>query len=271
MVAAGVVAMVNAPIVPPGGEAYGLLQVDSRKPREFSDQDAQFLRTYTAILGPVVDRLLKVRDLEISLERNERLMVKLRHRIKNNIATIMRIIRIRQMSVKTKEARDELSTVGDRVDTLNLIHRQMYETSSADRIGLRRYLEELGENLLGLHNAEVTNVRLDFDVVDCACRADIASTLGLILNEFATNSLKYAFDADGGVIGVAAVQTTEGGLELRLWDDGKGLPAPPEEAAAETGAGTGMTLINALARQIGAAAQWTSNGGVQLRLTMKSC
>ncbi|MCP3395513.1 GAF domain-containing protein [Bradyrhizobium sp. CCGB12] len=58
----GIVALVNVPISLPGGKAFGLLQVDAREARSFDDDDIQFLRTYAMILGPVIDRLRKVRD-----------------------------------------------------------------------------------------------------------------------------------------------------------------------------------------------------------------
>jgi PAS domain S-box-containing protein len=69
MRAHGVVAIVNVPIFLPGGEAFGLLQVDARESREFGDDDIQFLRTYATILGPLIDRLRKVRELEANSER----------------------------------------------------------------------------------------------------------------------------------------------------------------------------------------------------------
>ncbi|MGI4977844.1 MAG: PAS domain S-box protein [Janthinobacterium lividum] len=66
---AGVVALANVPIFLPGGRAYGLLEVDDVRPRCFGPDDTKFLRTYAAILGPVIDRLLQVRDLRESRER----------------------------------------------------------------------------------------------------------------------------------------------------------------------------------------------------------
>jgi PAS domain S-box-containing protein len=66
---AGVVALVNAPIVLPGGRAFGLLQVDATEPRDFDEGDVQFLRTYSAILGPVIDRLLMARTLRSTQEQ----------------------------------------------------------------------------------------------------------------------------------------------------------------------------------------------------------
>ncbi|MGH1571046.1 PAS domain S-box protein [Methylobacterium sp. P31] len=69
MKAAGVVALANVPIRLPGGKAYGLLQVDATEPRDFSDEDTGFLRTYATILGPVIDRLQKQGVLRVTEER----------------------------------------------------------------------------------------------------------------------------------------------------------------------------------------------------------
>ncbi|WP_210529506.1 PAS domain S-box protein [Rubellimicrobium arenae] len=65
----GVVALVNVPIFLPGRRAYGLLQVDDTEPRDFDQDDIEFLRTYATILGPVIDRLFKLRDLRATEER----------------------------------------------------------------------------------------------------------------------------------------------------------------------------------------------------------
>ncbi|MDR7039722.1 PAS domain S-box-containing protein [Methylobacterium sp. BE186] len=69
---AGVVALVNVPIFVPGRKAYGLLQVDATEPRDFGNEDTQFLRTYATILGPVIDRLQKVSALRLTEERFRR-------------------------------------------------------------------------------------------------------------------------------------------------------------------------------------------------------
>ncbi|MGE0223020.1 MAG: PAS domain S-box protein, partial [Acetobacteraceae bacterium] len=69
MQAAGVVALANVPILLPGGRAYGLLQVDSTEARDFDEQDTEFLRTYATILGPVIDRIHKIQELQSTRER----------------------------------------------------------------------------------------------------------------------------------------------------------------------------------------------------------
>jgi PAS domain S-box-containing protein len=65
----GVVALVNVPILLPGREPYGVLQVDSREPRAFGEEDVQFLHGYAMVLGPVIDRLQKLRDLSATTEK----------------------------------------------------------------------------------------------------------------------------------------------------------------------------------------------------------
>lgn len=66
---AGIKAIANAPVLLPGGKPFGLLQVDAPEPRAFNKDDSQFLRTYTMILGPVIDRLLKVHALSATEQR----------------------------------------------------------------------------------------------------------------------------------------------------------------------------------------------------------
>ena len=65
----GVVSLVNVPIILPGRKAWGVLQVDAKQRREFGEEDIDFLRTYAMVLGPVVDRLQTVVNLEQSDER----------------------------------------------------------------------------------------------------------------------------------------------------------------------------------------------------------
>nr|WP_314732897.1 PAS domain S-box protein [Sphingomonas sp. LC-1] len=71
---AGVIALVNVPILVPGGHPYGVLQVDATRPRTFGDDEIQFLRTYASILGPVIDRLRKMHRLRASEERFRRIV-----------------------------------------------------------------------------------------------------------------------------------------------------------------------------------------------------
>ena len=74
---------------------------------------------------------------------------------------------------------------------------------------------QLVENLCHLHETQSGKVRLDFAIEEADLPPDVAVPLGLILNEFVTNSLKYAFDRRGGAIGVT-VERRQGRGSLRI-------------------------------------------------------
>ena len=252
----GVAALVNVPILLPGGKPYGLLQVDRCKPRDFGEEDIAFLRTYSTILGPVIDRLHKLHSLKQALDANKRLLQELRHRVKNDITIITGLVRLRAKQVSSEEARDELAAISERIETLRLVHEQLYIAGATDRLRLRPFVMQLIENLCHLHEGQSGKVRLDFAVEEVELTPEVAVPVGLILNEFVTNSLKYAFDGRGGIIAVVVEPMERGGLRLRICDNGKGLPS--EREAAKPGSGTGIKLIDGLARQIGAKPVWSS-------------
>ncbi|EPR17905.1 hypothetical protein M527_14550 [Sphingobium indicum IP26] len=65
----GVVALVNVPILLPSRMPFGVLQVDSRIPRKFGQEDIEFLKTYSMVVGPVIDRLKTAAALKETDER----------------------------------------------------------------------------------------------------------------------------------------------------------------------------------------------------------
>lgn len=261
---AGVVAFVNVPIFLPGSKPYGLLQVDSRKPRNFArDEHAQFLRTYAAILGPVIDRLHKAHSLQAALETNTRLLQEMQHRIKNHVTLIMSVVHLRLREAKSAETCEALNAVAARIETLRLLHEQLYVGGSTDRIRLRPFIMQLVEHLCHLHGSDGGKVRLDFTIDELELAPQVAVPFGLIVNEFVTNSLKYAFDGDGGSISVCIDRRDGDHVRVRLSDDGKGLG--DETDVGGPGSGTGMKLIDGLARQLGTEAEWSSPAGAELR------
>ena len=230
--------------------------MDSCEPRDFGEEDIEFLRTYATILGPVIDRLHKLHSLEQALQTNKRLLQELQHRVKNHLSIVTSLVQLRARQVQSEEVRQELKAVGERIETLRLLNDLLYQAGSVDRLRLRPFIVELVENLCRLHRGQAGDVRLDFAIDEVELSPEKAVPVGLILNEVVTNSLKYAFDGKGGTIAVAVEALPGDALRLKMRDNGKGLPAAAE--AVKPGSGTGMKLIDGLARQIGAKAVWSS-------------
>lgn len=257
----GVVALVNVPVFVPGGEPYGLLQVDSREPRNFGEEDIAFLTTYATILGPVIDRLHKVSDLGQARDRNAMLLRELQHRVKNDLAVVQSIIRLRAKGA-SEEVREELRIVGERIETLRLLQEQLYSRPDVDRVAIRPYVQELLGNLAAWHQGAAGPVELNIDVAELEVPPSVAAALGLILNEFTTNSFKYGFKGRLGILTVGLSTSSDSRAVLRIADNGAGFAKQDANARR----GTGMTLIDGLAQQLGGQANWSSKAGVRLEV-----
>lgn len=260
----GVRALATVIIVGPDGQPpYGVLQVDSREPRAFTEGDTQFLRGYANLLAAAVERLRVAAELRDRAEEKERLLRELQHRVKNNLQTVMTLVSRAVRRARHPEAVSALRGIGDGIEALRLVHDKIYQSDGGlDRTCLGTYLAELAASLLAFHGREVlARVRLVSDVERLEVSSDTAVLFGLITSEFITNSLKYAFGDGPGVIGVRVEETGSGVAHVTLWDDGKGLPA-------ERSGGTGVGLIDGLARQVGASTAWSGEDGTRLILSM---
>jgi len=246
-----------------GRPAYGVLQIDSRTPRAFTDADVQFLRSYANLLASAVERLRIVRELRDRAEEKDRLLRELQHRVKNNLQTVMNLVTLRVRRARTPEVAQELRAIGDGIEALRLVHDKIYSANAGmDRTCLGTYLGELAASLLRFHGKEVsTKVKLVADVERLEVHPDCAVPLGLVTSEFVTNSLKYAFGNGCGVIGVRVERTEPEMARVTFWDDGGGLPV-------DYSGGTGLRLIEGLVQQVKGTPTWDRTQGTKLVITM---
>ena len=190
----------------------------------------------------------------------------MQHRIKNNIGVITSLVWMRSRATESAEARNELQAVAERIETLRLVHEQLYAAGTVNSLTLRPYLTRLVESLCTLYADHSGAVQLDIDIDEVTLPPEIAAPLGLLLNEFTTNSLKYAFGGQGGRITIKVKSNGANQLNVCLSDDGKGLPERPR--SFKPGSGTGMKLIDGLARQVESKADWSSTTGTTLKLAL---
>jgi two-component sensor histidine kinase len=93
---------------------------------------------------------------------------------------------------------------------------------------------------------------------------DRAIPCGLILSELLSNALKYAFpDGRSGEIRVSLQQKALT-YRLAVEDTGVGLP---EHACKSERKSLGLTIVNALAKQLKGTMEITSNQGARFALT----
>jgi len=189
-----------------------------------------------------------VRQLESALAEKTVLFKELHHRVKNNLAVISSLLRMKADTARTKEARLALDQSHQRVLSMALIHEQLYESDRLDRINFSEYAQQLVNRL---HRALVdvparVAIEPDLDPIDLPIEQ--AVPCGLILNELLTNAFKYAFpNGNRGRILVSFHQTPSRQLELAVEDNGIGLSP---DLLAGTTATLGLRIVGILANQL---------------------
>src|SRR5690606_18843743 len=99
--------------------------------------------------------------------------------------------------------------------------------------------------------------RLEVDIANIRLATDRAISVGVIVTELVTNSLKYAYPGQHGPIRVA-LQPQDGDhgkgnlVRLVVADDGIGFdPSSPTEANAVHGTGVGRRIVDAMGKSLG--------------------
>ncbi len=96
-----------------------------------------------------------------------------------------------------------------------------------------------------------------------------AVALSLIATELVTNAFKYATTpTGGGRVEVTVSAADSGGVQLKVCDDGRGLPDDwAEPKGSPQGTGLGMKLIRAMLDQINARLDVVNNPGACFTIT----
>ena len=180
--------------------------------------------------------------LEQLVKDNEWLLREVHHRVKNNLHTIMSLLRSQSEFLKDEIALNAVLDSQHRVHAMALIHQKLYKAEHSTAIYMPEYIGELVE-YLRLSFATGKRIIFSLYIEPVYLDVGIAVPVGLILNEAITNSLKYAFsDQEFGEITIE-LTTDNMIVHLLVSDDGIGLP---EEFNPETSESFGMRLLRGL-------------------------
>ena len=261
----GIVSLVNVPVLI-AGAAWGVLEVDSTRSRDFSQDTIEFLTATAALIGAFLQshqgepsEAARLATAAMEAQHRDVLLREMQHRVKNNFQIILASIAIQKRRYSVGDAHRALDHIASRINAISLAHDQLAPREEGQIVKLSDYLRALCLSIK--QQAEGIEVEVHADELELSI--DRAVPLGLILNEIATNSIKHAFGPDGGgriiVKLVAGVGYGEG--RLTVADNGRGIKD-------DNPTGSGLKLIAALARQIGGTVyQDSSNQGTTTRLT----
>ena len=259
----GIVSVSNVPVLIDGA-AWGVLEVDSIRQRDFTEDTTEFLTAAAALIGIVVrhhgrpDEESRLVTALAEAKKGEVLLREMQHRVKNNFQLVLSSISIQKHRHHDPEVHRALDHVASRINAISLAHDQLAPRQEGQIVRLSNYIRALCSTI----RQQVEQVEIDVECDELELSIDRALPVGLILNEAAINSIKHAFGIEGGTIRVSLVGGVGyGEARLTVSDNGRGVQNPNKS-------GSGLKLITSLARQIGGTIdQQSDNAGTKTTLT----
>lgn len=165
-------------------------------------------------------------ELEQRLRDKDTQLLKIQHRVKNNLQMITALIRIEARNARGRMDHEPFDRLAGRIESIQTIYRLLSELGEKDEIDLGVYLSEIASSVMRSHAIE--GIRLDLKVDTYPVSVNVAMPTGLVVNELLTNALKHAFvGRDGGTITLHSLSDGNG-CRIVVADDGCGLPEGTE-------------------------------------------
>jgi PAS domain S-box-containing protein len=203
------------------------------------------------MVGSITDISARKRaeeQIKNSLQEKETLLKEIHHRVKNNLQIISSLLYLQSSALVDPVARQALRESQDRVQSMGLVHEQLYRSSNFSAVDFGEHLKEIAANIAGSYGAMNPRVRVETELESVAVDLDLAIPVSLIFNEILTNAFKHAFPRErAGKIDVAFHRDGSDNLVLRVSDDGVGLP---ENLDWETAPSLGLKIVRNLTEQI---------------------
>lgn len=184
------------------------------------------------------------------------------HRLKNNMATLISLLNLQARALRDPVAAGALEVAAARVRSMMLLNEQLNKSDNFLDASVRGYLSALIDDIAASF-ADQRHIRIQKDLDDFVLDTRRLQTLGIIINELLTNSMKYAFPGKAAGVLSITLRLDANRLALKVRDDGIGMP---ESGDLGQSAGLGLQLVHALATQLDASIRIERDGGTAVIL-----
>jgi PAS domain S-box-containing protein len=221
-----------------------------------------------SIVRDITERKGTDEQIKASLKEKEVLLNEIHHRVKNNLQIISSLLDMSSMQTQNQETIELFAESRNRVESMALIHSQLYESERFDEIDMERHIQELSGNLLNIYSKEKT-ITLDIKSANVYLPVTQAVPCALVLNELISNSLKHAYrDGQKGTMSIIMQQSNDGTILLKVKDNGVGIP---EEIDIERTKSLGLKLArNIVNRQLNGKIKIVRNKGAEFIIEFKN-
>ncbi len=163
----------------------------------------------------------KTAKLQEMVQERELLIKEIHHRVKNNLQTVIGLLVIQKSGTEDTEIKRWINETASRIKSISVVHELLYSAGDLSKISAKEYLEKILVSIdawLGEGSVELKS-----EILDMELNIDDAITIGIIVVEIVTNSLKHAFtDISDRQIEIRFFKENENAV-LEICDNGRGF------------------------------------------------
>ena len=202
----------------------------------------------------------KNRALEKLVAEKEWLLREVHHRVKNNLHTVICLLES-QAAYLENDALVAVESSQHRIFAMSLVHQRLYQSADIQTVDIANYLSEF---IMYLRESFGSPANITFQQDIGSIRLDVSQAipLALIVNEAATNAIKYAFPKNRqGVIRITLVHEAGDSIRLSIKDNGVGIPEIVQSGNLNS---LGLELIRGLTDDLKGKVQFVVNNGTSV-------
>ncbi|PIY11917.1 MAG: hypothetical protein COZ18_03145 [Flexibacter sp. CG_4_10_14_3_um_filter_32_15] len=239
-------------------------EIEIRKEKQFNRILMLFIGLIVLLLSGLAILFYQNQKKKLLLETKnnaiQTLLSELHHRVKNNLQIIGSLLSIQARRLEEPTAKHAIQDVQSRIRTMTLIHEKLYQTDLLTEVELDEYIIELQQFLFRLYQKE-NQIQAIITIPKVRINVDKAIPLGLILNEWITNSLKYAFPvSENKSVNIISIslQKKENQYSIIYQDNGIGMQKETQNNTIKSDTPTkkkksmGTQLVASLVEQLNA-------------------
>jgi chemotaxis protein methyltransferase CheR len=198
----------------------------------------------------ITDRRAVEEQVQELLREKDMLLQEMQHRVSNSLQIIASILLLKARTVQSEETRLQLQDAHQRVLSVAAVQQHLDTAGRGGLIEVGNYLSRLCETLAQSMIGDSRPISLKVDADPGTVASHQAVSIGLIVTELVMNALKHAFPKekkDGAI--VVSYKVADADWKLTVSDNGIGKP---DLGASQKKGGLGTSLVQSLAKQLGA-------------------
>ena len=181
-------------------------------------------------------------ELEVKNHEQKILLSEIHHRVKNNLQLVISILMLKIDEIEDENFRNKLEEITGKIQSMALIHEQLYRVGNFTDIEMASYLTDLVSYMQDIGNQKRKVNMKSFVPDDISLNIDTAIPLGILLIELMNNSFKHADPVEEDLSIYIALNKKTSEYELIYTDNGRSFDGEK--------AGMGSVLVQSMARQL---------------------